>query len=80
MIWVAVEDADTYEVSEFECATEEQVRCLMDGYRVNKHDATKFRLQDTENGKRIVYEGVTHKGGFGYNLWVASKYVLEGLK
>ena len=75
MIWVAIEDADTYEVSEFERATEETVLYLMDGYRVDKHDATRFRLQDEEDGRHIVYEGVTYKGGFGYNLWVASKYV-----
>lgn len=75
MIWVAIEDADTHEVTEFERATEKQVLYLMDGYRVDKHDATRFRLQDEEDGKRVVYEGVTYKGGFGYNLWVASKYV-----
>ena len=75
MIWVAIEDADTHEVTEFEQVTEEQVLYLMDGYRVDKHDATRFRLQDTEEGRHVVYEGVTYKGGFGYNLWVASKYV-----
>ena len=75
MIWVAIEDADTHEVSEFEQVTEEKVLYLMDEYRVGKNDPTKFRMQDTENGKRIVYEGVTYNGGFGYNLWVASKYV-----
>lgn len=75
MIWVAIEDADTHEVTEFERATEKQVLYLMDGYRVEKNDVTKFRLQDTENGKRIVYEGVTYKGGFGYNLWVARKFL-----
>lgn len=74
MIWVAIEDADTHEMSEFEQATEKQVLRLMDGYRVDKHDATRFRLQDEENGKNIIYDGVTYKGGFGYNLWVASKY------
>ena len=74
MIWVAIEDADTHEVTEFEQATEKQVLYLMDGYRVSKHDATRFRLQDVENGKNIIYEGVTYKGGFGYNLWVARKY------
>ena len=75
MIWVAIEDADTHEVSEFERATEKQVLGLMDGYRVGKHDSTRFRLQDEEDGAHIVYEGVTYKGGFGYNLWAASKYV-----
>ena len=75
MIWVAIEDADTHDVSEFEQVTEEKVLYLMDGYRVDKHDVTRFRLQDEEEGRHIVYEGVTYKGGFGYNLWVASKYV-----
>ena len=75
MIWIAIEDADTHEVSEFGKATEKQVLCLMNGYKVNKHDATRFRLQDEESGRHIVYEGVTYKGGFGYNLWIASKYV-----
>ena len=75
MLWVAIEDADTHEVTEFEQVTEEQALYLMDGYRVSKHDATRFHLQDEEDGRHIVYEGVTYKGGFGYNLWVASKYV-----
>lgn len=75
MIWVAIEDADTYEVSEFERVTEEKVLYLMDGYRVDEASPTKFRLQDDEGGKRIVYEGVTYKGGFGYNLWVARKFL-----
>lgn len=75
MIWVAIEDADTCEVSEFEPATEKQVFYLMNGYRVDKHDATRFRLQDVEGGANIVYEGVTYKGGFGYNIWVARKYL-----
>ena len=75
MIWIAIEDADTYEVSEFEKATEKQVLGLMDGYRVDKHDATRFRLQDVEDGANIVYEGVTYKGGFGYNLWIARKFI-----
>lgn len=75
MIWVAIEDADTYEVTEFEEVSEGQVLSLMDGYKVDTSNPTKFRLQDTEDGRNIVYEGVTYKGGFGYNLWVASKYV-----
>ena len=75
MIWLAIEDADTYEVSEFEQVSEEQVLYLMDGYRVDKHDSTRFWLQDVEDGHNVVYEGVTYKGGFGYNLWVARKYV-----
>lgn len=74
MVWVAIEDADTREVTEFERATEKQVLYLMDGYRVDTSNPTRFRLQDVEDGMHIVYEGVTYKGGFGYNLWVASKY------
>ena len=74
MVWVAIEDADTHEVTDFEEATEEQVLYLMDGYRVGKHDATKARVQDTEDGHNIVYDGVIYRGGFGYNLWVARKY------
>ena len=75
MIWVAIEDVDTYEVSEFEKVTEKKVLYLMDGYRVDKTNPTKFRMQDTENGRHIIYEGVTYKGGFGYNLWVARKFL-----
>ena len=74
MIWVAIEDTDTHEVSEFERVTEAKVLYLMDGYRVDKHDATRVRVQDTEDGCNIVYEGVIYRGGFGYNLWVARKY------
>ena len=75
MVWLAIEDADTYEVSEFEEATEEQVPHLMDDYRVDASNPTSYRLHDTEDGHRVIYEGVTYKGGFGYNLWVARKYV-----
>ena len=75
MIWVAIEDADTHEVTEFEEAAEKQVLHLMDGYRVDTSNPTRFRLQDVEDGQHVVYEGVTYKGGFGYNLWVASKYL-----
>lgn len=75
MFWVATEDAGTCEISEFEKATEKEVLDLLDGYKVDMSNPTSFRMHDTENGRRIVYEGVTYKGGFGYNLWVASKYV-----
>ena len=75
MIWIAIEDADTYEVSEFEKVTEKKALYILDGYKVNMNDATKFRMQDVENGKNIVYEGVTYKGGFGYNLLVARKFL-----
>ena len=75
MIWVAIEDADTYEVSEFEEVSEEQVLSLMDGYKVDTSNPTRFRVQDVEDGRNIVYEGVTYKGGFGYNLLVARKFL-----
>ena len=75
MIWVAIEDTDTHEVTEFERVSEKTVQYLMNGYKVDTHDATRFRVQDVEDGRNVVYEGVTYKGGFGYNLWVASKYV-----
>ena len=75
MVWVAIEDADTHEVTEFEEATEEQVLYLMDGYRVDTSNPTRYRLHDVEDGAHIVYEGVIYKGGFGFDLWVASKYV-----
>ena len=74
MIWVAIEDADTHEISDFEKVSEEQVLYLMNGYRVDKHDTTKVRVQDTEDGRHIVYDGVIYRGGFGYNLLVARKY------
>jgi len=75
MIWIAIEDADTHEVSEFEKVTEKKVLYLMNGYRADKHDATRFRLQDEESGRHIVYDGVTYKGGFGFNLWIARKFI-----
>lgn len=75
MLWVAIDDADTNEVTEFEPVTAEDVRCLMDDYRVDEHDVTRFRVQDVEDGHRVVYKGTIYKGGFGYNLWVANKYV-----
>ena len=74
MIWLAFEYTDTHEVTEFEEATEEQVLYLMDGYRVDKRNPTRVRVQDTEDGHNIVYEGVTYRGGVGYNLLVARKY------
>ena len=73
MLWVAIEDAYTYEVSEFEAATEDTVIDLMDGYRV-KHVCERVCVHDTEDGTRVVYRGVIYEGGFGYNLWVVRKY------
>ena len=74
MMWVAIEDADTHEVSEFEETTEEQVLHLMAGYRADTSNPTRVRLQDVEDGVGIVYDGVAYKGGFGFDLWVARKY------
>ena len=73
--WVSIEDASTCEVSEFEKATEKDVLYLLDGYKVNLSNPTKFRVKEKENGRHVVYEGVTYKGGFGYNLWVARKFL-----
>ena len=75
MVWVAIEDVDTHEVTEFEPVTEEEVHYLMADYRVDKHNPTRVRVQDVEDGRNIVYEGVVYRGGFGYNLWVACKYL-----
>ena len=75
MVWVAIEDADTHDVSEFERVSEGQVLCLMDEYRVDKHNPTRVRVQDTEDGRNIVYDGVIYTGGSGYNLLVARKYM-----
>ena len=73
MFWIAVEE-DCY-LSDFEKVTESKVVYLMDRYKVDKNNPEKFHMQDTENGKNVTYEGVIYKGGFGYNLWVASKYL-----
>ena len=75
MLWIAIEDADTHEVSEFEKVTENKVLYLMDEYRVGMNNPTKLHMQDTENGKNIVYDGMKYKGGFGYNIWVARKFL-----
>ena len=74
MIWMAIEDSDTHEVTEFGRVTEEQVLYLMDGYRVDQRNPMRVRVQDTEDGRHVVYDGAIYKGGFGYNLWVARKY------
>ena len=72
--WVAVEDADTCEVSEFGRADEMDVLYLMDGYRVDKRNPTTVRERAVEGGKQVIYDGVIYRGGFGYNLWVAHRY------
>ena len=72
MIWVAIEDGDC-ELSPFEKVAESEVIYLIDRYKVNKNDPTKFRMQDTEDGDNILYDGVIYEGGF-YNIWIARKY------
>ena len=74
MVWVAIEDADTHEVTEFAQVDETDALYLMDGYRVDKCNPEQIRVQDTEDGHHIVYDSVIYRGGFGYNLWVARKY------
>lgn len=75
MIWVAIEDAGTHERSEFVQATEEQVLDLMDVHKADMNNATRFCLQDVEGDRHIVYYGVTYKGGVGYNILAAKKYL-----
>ena len=75
MFWIAIEDSNTYEVSEFEPATEKEIIYLMDGYRVDKNNPTNFSMQNTENGKRVIYEGGAYKGELGYNILVARKFI-----
>ena len=53
MLWVATEDAGTCEISEFEKATEKEVLYLMDGYKVNMSNPTKFRVTEMENGRHV---------------------------
>ena len=74
MIWVASEDADTCEVTEFDEVDDLEVIQLMDGYKVDLCHSEQFRVRDVEDGQRVVYDGVIYKGGFGVNLWVARKY------
>ena len=72
MYWVAIENADTCEISEFEEAPEKHVLYLLEGYKADMSNPTRYREHD---GKNIIYEGVTYKGGFGYNVCVARKYI-----
>lgn len=72
MYWVAIEDADICEISEFEERTREEVLYLFDLYKVTLSDPTRYRERA---GKNIIYEGVTYKGGFGYNVCVARKFI-----
>ena len=76
MIWVAIEDVDTHEVSDFGRATEEQVLCLLDGYKVDLCNPTPYRERGMEDGQSILYSGVTYKGGYGINVIVAHKYLV----
>ena len=76
MFWIAIEDTDTYEVTEFEPATEKKLLYILDGYRVDKNNPTSFSMHDTEKEteKRVIYEGDVYKGEFGYNILVARKF------
>ena len=74
--WVAVEDSDTNEVSEFEEVTIKKVLYLMNGYMVDRNTTSQIRVQDTtEDGRKVIYDGARYKGGFGYNLWVTSREI-----
>lgn len=75
MVWVCIEDADTHDVSDFAKTDDGYVLYLMDEYRVDKHNTDSFVLHDMEDGRHIVYKGLIYKGGFGYNLWIADKFV-----
>lgn len=75
MIWVAIEDAGTHEQSEFVQATEEQVLNLMDVHKADTRDAVRFCLHDVEGDSHVVYMGITYKGGLGYNILAARKYL-----
>lgn len=75
MIWVAIEDADTNEMTEFVPATEEQVLYLMDAHKADTRNAMRFCRQVVEGGSRVVYKGITYKGMFGYNILAAKNYV-----
>ena len=74
--WVAIEDRDTCEISEFEEAEEKDVQYLMAGYRADLCHPAQVRVRDTdtESGHNVVYDGVIYRGEFGYNLWVMHKY------
>ena len=73
--WVAVEDVATAEVTDFEEVDEKEVLYLMDGYKVNMCNPDPIRVRGTEGSKHIIYDCTIYKGGFGYNLWVARKYL-----
>ena len=73
--WIAVEDSSTCEVDEFGEVEEKDVFYLMEGYKVDLCHPEHARVRDTEDGNRVVYDGVIYKGGFGYNLWVTHKYI-----
>ena len=74
MYWVATEDVVTCEVTDFEEVDAAGVLYLMDGYKVDLCNPEHTRVQDVEDGQRIVYDGVIYMGGFGFNLWVMHKY------
>ena len=73
--WIAVEEASTSQVDEFGEADAKDVLYLMEGYKVDLCHPEHVRVRDTEDGRRVVYDGVVYRGGFGYSLWVTRKYL-----
>ena len=73
--WVATEDTDTCEVTAFERADDTDVLYLMDWYKIDPCSPDHIHVRDVEDGQHVVYDGVTYRGGFGCNLWVAHKYL-----
>ena len=73
--WIAVEEASTCEVDDFGEVEEKDVLYLMDGYKVDLCHPEHVRVRDTEDGNRVVYDGMVYRGGFGYSLWVTRKYL-----
>ena len=74
MVWVSSEDTGTGEVTEFEAVHETALPYIMQWYRVKLYDPEPVRVRDVEDGRRVIYEGVIYRGGFGCNLWVMHKY------
>ena len=72
--WIAVEEASTCEVDDFGEAEEKDVFYLMEGYKVDLCHPEHVRVPHTEDGHRVVYDGVIYRGGFGYDLLVTRKY------
>ena len=73
--WVAIEDTATGEVTPFERADDEDTLDLMWGYKADISIPERFRVREMEGSKYVIYDGVIYKGGFGYNIWIAHKYL-----